>query len=80
MKKNIIIAVLVMTNILTLAFAYMQKQAAEEAHVKYVKVLMEAVDEREETKSIIHRANDEARKARIVAEKTAEDLRKELAK
>ena len=80
MKKNIIIGVLVVTNIMFLVFAFIQKQAADEAKTEYAKVLMDAVDEKEEIKAVIHRANGEARKSKIVAEKATEDLRKELAK
>ena len=80
MKKNIVIGVLVITNFLTLVFAFIQKQAADESRVQYEKTLMDAVDQQENAKAMIHRANGEARKAKIEAERQTELARLEAEK
>ena len=71
MKKNIVIGVLVVINLLTFVFVFIQKQEASETRAMYEKVLMDAVNQQEDAKAMIHRANEQARIAQIAAERQA---------
>jgi len=64
MKKNIIIAVLVVTNLLAFAFAFVQKQASDMYQTQVFQVMQNAVRQQDEANIQLKQANETAVRAK----------------